>query len=118
SHPTFIVPSRSCRENLRLSPGMSSRYVTHKLDFHHLWNVFEERGVADDEEVIVIWQKSNLRGVPRRLSRMMPGLIVWICRQGAFEIANDPRPLAGLEFSAWQAATDPIVRWEPDVLAR
>lgn len=35
-------------------------YISHKLDFLHLWQAFNDRGVADDEEVIVIWNKSNL----------------------------------------------------------
>lgn len=29
-------------------------FITHKLDFQHLWQAFNVRGVADDEEVIVI----------------------------------------------------------------
>jgi hypothetical protein len=43
-------------------------FITHQLDFLHLWSAFEERGVADDEEVIVFWTKTNL-SVPHDFSR-------------------------------------------------
>jgi hypothetical protein len=91
-------------------------YITHKLDFQHLWEAFNVRGVADDEEVIVFWRKSNLRGIARWFSRTMPGLIVWICPKGAFEVATGSS--AELSGEDWFRATSPIARWEPDVLLR
>jgi len=91
-------------------------FITHKLDFQHLWQAFNVRGVADNEEVIVIWNKSALRGVSRWLSRGMPGLVVWICPKNAYELATDPtfRPElgAGERFDA----ASPIVKWVPEVL--
>jgi hypothetical protein len=47
-------------------------FITHKLDFQHLWQAFNVRGVADDEEVIVIWNRSALKGIARWRSRNMP----------------------------------------------
>jgi hypothetical protein len=91
-------------------------YVTHKLDFHHLWQAFNVRGVADDEEVIVFWRKSALKGIARWLSRNMPGLIVWVCRKGAYEVATGSGP--ELSGEGWFEAISPIVKWEPDVLLR
>ena len=74
-------------------------YITNKLDFQHLWQAFKVRGVGDDEEVIVVWNKRNLNRVARWLSRGLPGLIVWICPKQAYELMTDPsfRP----ELSEW-----------------
>lgn len=91
-------------------------FITNKLDFQHLWQAFNVRGVGDDEEVIVVWNKSNLKHVARWLSRGMPGLIVWICPKQAYEVMTDPsfRPeLAGMER---HRAVSPIKRWEPGVM--
>jgi hypothetical protein len=91
-------------------------FITHKLDFLHLWQAFEVRGVADDEEVIVIWNKSELKAGFRWFSRAMPGLRVWLCRQHSYELMNDPsfRP----ELSALERfkAAEVIEKWEPEAL--
>jgi hypothetical protein len=115
---TRRLPYASIEIESRLLSELVTGYITHKLDFQHLWEAFNDRGIADDEEVIVIWNKSSLRGISRWTSRAMPGLLVWICRKGAYEIATDPRPSAGLEPSAWFEAVSPIVKWEPEVLTR
>jgi hypothetical protein len=91
-------------------------FVTHKDDFQHLWHVFQVRGVADDEEVIVIWNKSALSGVNRWVSRAMPGLMVWVCRRHTYELANDPNFRPELDVSERFDAMSPIERWEPSVL--
>ena len=93
----------------------ATRFITNKLDFHHLWEAFNVRGVADDEEVLVIWNKSNLRRGSRWLARTMPGLVVWICRKPAYELISDPtfRPeLSGLER---HHAYSPITEYKPEV---
>jgi hypothetical protein len=65
-------------------------FITHKLDFQHLWEVFNVRGVGDGEEVIVIWNKSNLKRVAKLLPRStMPGLVVWVCPPNAYELMTD-----------------------------
>jgi hypothetical protein len=90
-------------------------FITNKLDFRHLWEAFNVRGVSDDEEVLVIWNKRNLRRGTRWVSRTMPGLVVWICRKPAYELLNDPtfRPeLAGLER---HHASSPIAEYVPEV---
>ena len=91
-------------------------YITNKLDFQHLWQAFNVRGVGDDEEVIVVWNKSNLKRVGRWLSRGMPGPIVWICPRQAYELMTDPSFRPGLDGMDRHRATSPIVRWEPEVM--
>jgi hypothetical protein len=66
-------------------------------DFLNLWEAFNVRGVADDEEVVVIWNKSHLRRGLGKFSRAMPGFVVWVCAKHAYELWNDPsfRPELG-----------------------
>jgi hypothetical protein len=89
-------------------------FITHKVDFQNLWDVFNVRGITDDEEVLVIWNKSNLRRGTRWLARSMPGLVIWICRKPAYELINDPTfcpELTGLER---HRAYSPIQEYKPD----
>lgn len=97
-------------------PEPTTGFITHKLDFRHLWEVFNVRGVAHDEEVIVIWNKSNLRRGTKWLSRSMPGLIVWICRKPAYELMTDRTFRPDLDGLERHNASSPIVRLEPEVL--
>jgi hypothetical protein len=78
--------------------------------------VFNVRGVAGDEEVIVIWNKSNLKRRARWFSRAMPGLVVWLCPKHAYELMTDRsfRPdLTGLDR---HLACNPIVEWKPEIM--
>ena len=48
-----------CTEgDTKLSPNTVGA-ITHKLDFKHLWAAFIERGINDDEIVIIIWGKKT-----------------------------------------------------------
>lgn len=91
-------------------------FITHKLDFQHLWQAFNVRGVADDEEVIVIWNKSNLKRPARWFSRTMPGLVVWVCPKNAYELGNNPNLRPELKGQEWFDAVSPVVEWKPDVM--
>jgi hypothetical protein len=91
-------------------------FITHKLDFQHLWQAFNVRGVADDEEVLVFWRKSSLRRPARWFSRNMPGLIVWVCPRHAYDIATDPNFRPELDALERHNAASPLVTWEPEVL--
>lgn len=91
-------------------------FITQKIDFLHLWRAFNERGVGDDEEVIVFWLRSQLKWSARMMARTMPKLWVWICPAQAFEVMSDAsfRPeLSGQE--RWEAWA-PIVDWKPEVM--
>jgi len=97
-------------------PEPAAAFITHKEDFQHLWYVFEVRGVADDEEVIVVWSKSALKGVARWFSRTMPGLLVWVCPKHAYELMHDRSFRPELDASERLQAASPIEKWEPAVL--
>jgi hypothetical protein len=92
-------------------------FITHKLDFQHLWDAFDVRGVGDDEEVIVFWNKSNLKRAVKLLPRsMMPGLVVWVCPRNAYELMTDETFRPELHGVARYHAEKPIVEWKPDVM--
>jgi hypothetical protein len=90
--------------------------VTHQLDFLHLWKAFEERGVGDDEEVIVVWAKSSLKRYARFLAMTMPRLVVWICPKHAFELMTDQSFRPELTGQARFEAQRPVAEWKPPVM--
>jgi len=42
-------------------PETIKGYITHKMDFLHLWQAFIERGVGEDEEVVAYWTIQNYK---------------------------------------------------------
>jgi hypothetical protein len=90
-------------------------YITHKIDFRHLWAAFKERTVKEDEEVIIIWTRKNYKRFIVA-SPMMPKLWVMVCPKGAFELMTDNMYNPELTGEAWWNAIKPIVEWKPDVM--
>lgn len=90
-------------------------FITHKLDFRHLWEAFNVRGVSADEEVLVIWNKSHLQRGTRWFARNMPGLVVWICRKPAYELINDPTFRPELSALERHRASRPVTEYKPEV---
>jgi len=95
-------------------------YITHKMDFQHLWAAFKERTVQEDEEVIIIWTKKHYKvgsWLGRKLySTFMPKLWVMVCPKGAFELMvnSDYKPeLMGA--ARWNAMKS-IIDWKPEVM--
>jgi hypothetical protein len=91
-------------------------YITHKIDFKHLWTAFRERMVKEDEEVIIIWTKKHYKVGIKYVSAFMPKLWVMVCAKGAFDLMtnDDYKPeLTGLE--RWEAQK-PITDWKPEVM--
>ena len=87
-------------------------YLTHKVDFLHLWKVFNERGISEEEEVLVGDFASKRSGFFRIFSSFLPRLWVWICRRGHLErLVNDDWD--GLTGEAWANAMMPLEMWEP-----
>jgi hypothetical protein len=69
-------------------------YISHSMDFTHLWHVFEDRGVQEDEVVAVTWTKQHYKSIVYKLlSVFMPRLVVWIFTQEGYRLwDNDYRP--------------------------
>ena len=98
-------------------PSGSIGAVTHKIDFMHLWTAFIERGIGDDEEVIIFWQKMKLKGIWKLLSAFMPRMAVVVCKSGAYELMANRNYRPELVGEARAIATMPIENWIPEVLA-
>jgi len=93
-----------------------SGFITHKIDFKHLWAAFRERTVKEDEEVIIIWTRKHYKTGIKFVSAFMPKLWVAVCPKGAFKLMTDDdyKPeLTGLE--RWEAQR-PIIDWKPEVM--
>ena len=91
-------------------------FITHKMDFQHLWAAFRERGIGQNEEVIIFWSKKYLKNYAKILSIFMPKLWVMVCPKGSFELMADSnfKPELGGE-ARWNAQR-PIVEWKPEVM--
>lgn len=83
--------------------------VVHKEDFRNLWDVFEQRGVSTEEEVLVIYEPFVRRGVIRFLSRVVPSLHIYIFPARHLEEAHDPNFKPDAPRTWWE----PIAVWHP-----
>jgi hypothetical protein len=109
-------PYASITFESRQLPEDALGFVTHKIDFLHLWRAFNERGVRDDEEVIFFWVKSHLKSVARHLGATMPKLLVWICPREAFELMTDSNFKPELDGMARFNAERPRAKWTPEIM--
>jgi hypothetical protein len=91
-------------------------FIKHKIDFQHLWEAFNVRGVGDDEEVIVSWNKSYVKERVGKLVSTMPGLVVWVCPRNAYEVMTDANFRPELDGMARHKAAAPIVEWRPEIM--
>ena len=57
--------------------------VLHRLDFQHLWEVYKERGVTPEEEVVVIYEPQS--GAKRLLGKTLPHLRIKVNPRGSME---------------------------------
>jgi len=97
-------------------PQQTKGFICHKEDFQHLWEAFEERGVKENEEVIIFYSKKHLKSYAKLFSAFMPRLWVMICLKGAFELINNPKFRPELSGEARFNAEKPIVEWKPEVM--
>jgi hypothetical protein len=70
--------------------------IMHKLDFHHLWELYKVRKVTPKEEVIVEYT-NNYRGRKRLFNGHLPHLVIYVYPKGAIskggieELRKNPR---------------------------
>lgn len=97
--------------------GKVKGFITHKIDFMHLWAAFRERGISESEEVLIVWTTKHYKIKPLRFfARAYPKIWVMICPRGALELMtnNDWKPeLSGM--ARWDAMR-PIIEWKPQVM--
>ena len=103
-------------------PQQIKGFICHKMDFQHLWAAFKERGIQQNEEVIIFYSKKQLKSYAKIFSVFMPRLWVMICQKGAFELMTeeiksriDSNSKPKLSSEAQWNAMKPIVEWKPEV---
>jgi len=97
-------------------PNTIKGFICHKMDFKHLWEAFRERGIQQNEEVIIFWSKKHLKSYAKIFSAFMPRLWVMICSKGAFELMTNPNSRPELQGEARYLAEKPIIEWKPEVM--
>jgi hypothetical protein len=97
-------------------PGTIKGFIFHKLDFQHLWEATKERGISDNEELIIFYNKKYLKTYAKLFSAFMPRFWITICPKGAFELMKNPNYRPDLQGEARFLAKAPIVDWKPNVM--
>jgi len=98
-------------------PTKIKGFITHKVDFIHLWTAFKERTIKEDEEVIIIWSKKHYKNIIYKIfSTFMPKLWVMVCPKGAFELHTNSNFKPELTGKARWLASQPIAEWKPEVM--
>jgi hypothetical protein len=114
--PDITTPYASVTLECKKIPNKIKGFVTHKLDFANLWKAFKERGISDNEEVIIFWSIKNYKNVYKKFLYFLPRMWVMICHKGAFEIMTDPNWKPELTGEARWNAEKPIVDWKSEVM--
>ncbi len=113
----MTTPYASIQIECKKLSGEITGFITHKIDFINLWNAFKERGVRENEEVLIFWSINHYKNkIFKSLSRAMPKLWVMICKKGAFELMTDAESRPELQGEARFLAERPIMDWKPDVM--
>jgi hypothetical protein len=99
-------------EGVRLPKGTVG-CIFHKVDFQHLWAAFQERGIAADEEVLIIWTKRQFKLFANIFSAFLPRTWVMVWKKGAYEWETDPK-LRHERRTVSELM--PITDWKPDVM--
>lgn len=112
-----IMPYASIHLECKKTPQKIIGFITHRIDFINLWNAFKERGVKENEEVLIIWSAKHYKNkIIKALSRIMPKLWVMICPRNAFERLTDNNFEPELRGEARAEAILPIADWKPEVM--
>ncbi len=113
-----------CKKNSEKITG----YITHKIDFAHLWNAFKERGINNEkEEVLIYWSTKHYNNIiARMLSAFMlkilggtplPKVFVMIFPKGTYEKSTiDSELPEKVNACVFIYGSMPIVCWVPDIM--
>lgn len=115
--PNITDPYASVTLECKKVSNTIKGFITHKMDFAHLWAAFKERGISDNEEVIIIWSIKHYKyKFLKFLSAIYPKMWVMICPTGALEIMVDSNWKPELTGEARWNAMKPIVEWKPEIM--
>jgi len=128
--PVTSTPYASVEIKCRKLENITA-YITHKIDFMHLWAAFKERGIIkEQEEVLIYWTTKHYKyRILKAISKFMltilgstpfPKLIVMICPKGtykSFEFRPDGfRLLPDYKVMVFVYGLMSIKWWLPDVI--
>lgn len=97
--------------------GAAMLPLVHKDDYLHVWQAYEERGIKDNVELLVVWTDSNYKNkVFSTMKKAMPKIVVWICPKGAYRIMHENDYMPELSGEARFLAKAPIVEIKSEVM--
>jgi hypothetical protein len=105
-----------CTEGGTKLPPDTVGAITHKLDFKNLWAAFIERGIDDDEIVVIVYSKKYLKRSLKIFSPFMPRLTVMIFKAEAYKLLRDNCYKPQLRGEARFLGELPIMEWRPEAL--
>jgi len=117
--PNLTDPYASVTLEYKKMPNTIKGFVTHKMDFAHLWAAFKERGISDNEEVITIWTTKHYKyKFLKFLSPAYPKMWVMIWTKGAWEtLVNLNRKPELTDEAMWNTlGMGPLAEWKPKVM--
>lgn len=112
--PNLAEPYASVNLECKKLPQQATGFITHKVDFQHLWAAFRDREIGENEEVLISWSKKHLKTPIKIFSSFMPKIWVMVCRKGAFDLITDPNHRPNLTGEARFNAERPIAEWKPE----
>lgn len=90
--------------------------VLHKLDYENLRAAMIERGVADDEEAIIVWTKTYYYTYAKLLKAFMPRMVVMIFKKRSLQLLMDNSLEPALRGMERHKAELPVAEWTPHPL--
>jgi hypothetical protein len=112
----YAVIALECVEGQTDLPPDSTGMIGHKVDFQHLWSAFVERGIGEDEAVVIVWGKKYLRGLTKIFSVFMPRLIVMVFTTRGLGLLTDSTREPDLKGYERFLAEKPVAEWRPKML--
>ena len=90
--------------------GEASIPVMHKQDFRNLWEVFNEREVSPEMEVLVVYAPLKRRKLVKLFSGILPSLVIQLHPKGFLERLYQEPEKGKVE--EWFESFRPIAEWD------
>jgi len=110
------TPYASITIECKKIPEKITGFITHRVDFLHLWVAFKERTIKENEEVIIFWSKKHYKVRLLKFFGHWPKLWVMVCQKGAYEIMTNPNYKPEIQGEARYNAEKPIMEWKPEIM--
>jgi hypothetical protein len=110
------MPYASVTFECRKSPQLVDGFICHRIDFINLTEAMKAKLLRVDTEVLMFWNKKQLRGYAKLFSKTMPRFCFMLCQKGAFELMTNNAHRPELRGEARFFAMAPIMEWIPEVM--